>query len=314
MSGLCRVRDMTNHLWNAAVGFLSRRRGWTRAIVIGLYSFVVIALALGIWRERAVVLQLLGRLTPRVLMGTFAIYSVDLMLAVIVWYLIMARLSGIKSFRLHFGVYCVTNLARRLPGVLWHVVGRAYMYEREGISKATVSIGSVIESVLVPVSGVIVYFLSMPFRSQSGLISPVWLVGVVVIGAILISPSFLNMLYNWMGRPGKIPVGYSNLLLWSAMFMVIWTVGGFITYFLAVAVEPSSSTHVLYIISSWALAGSLSSLVVFLPTGLGLLEISLAVMLSQVMPLTSAVFVVVFLRLLLTSFEFIWGVIALMLT
>lgn len=308
-----RVRGWINLTWNAITGILHHRK-WAQLIIGGLYAFVLITLALGAWRERVLILQWLGRLTPKVLGGVFIIYSFNLVLAVIVWYLIMMRLSGIKSFWLHFRVYCVTNVARRLPGVLWHVVGRAYLYERQGVSKAIVSMGSILEAVLVVISGVIVYLFFLPFRQEGGPISPVWLLGVIVVGTILISPPFLTLLYHLMGGTARIPVSYLNLLTWLVMFVLIWSIGGLMLCYLVGAIEPLSFTQTLYIIGSWGLSGGLSAIVVFLPSGFGIFEISLAVMLSQIMPLPLAAFSVIALRLLLICFELIWGLIALAIT
>jgi hypothetical protein len=313
-SYLRRVQGWINLAWDALTGFLRRRRKWAQLIIGGLYAFVLTTLALGAWRERALIIQWLGRLTPQVLAGVFIIYSFNLMLAVIVWHLIMAQLSGIKSFRLHFVVYCVTNLARRLPGVLWHVVGRVYLYEQEGISKTMVSMGSMLEAVLVVVSGVIVYFLFLPFHQQNGLVNPMWLLGVIAIGGVLISPPFLTLLYRLMGGIERIPVSYWNLLAWLVIFVIIWSIGGLMVCYFVSSIIPLSFTQMLYIISSWGLAGGLSAIVVFLPSGFGILEISLAVMLSRIISFPLAAFSVLALRLLLMFFELIWSLIALAVT
>ncbi len=314
MNHLRQVEERINGTWNAVAGFFHRRQRWTQAIIIGLYALVIVLLAAAAWRERMLIIQWSSRLTFVVLVGFLFTYSLALTLVMIAWYLIIAQLSGVKSFWLHFCVYYMTNLARRLPGLLWYLVGRAYMYEQKGISKSTVALGSALEAVLSLVAGLIVYLISLFFVQQSSPIRLVWLLGAIIVGAILISPPVMTILYRWKGGGGKIPIGYGNLLIWLLIFMFGWTIGGLTAANLVGAIEPMPIRNILYIIGVWGLSGSLSSVFVFLPGGAGIFEVSMTIMLSQIIPIPLAVFIVVALRILIILLELVWGLIALILT
>jgi len=108
----------------------------------------------------------------------------------------------------------------------------------------------------------------------------------------------MTILYRWKGGGGKIPIGYGNLLIWLLILMFGWTIGGLAAANLVGAIEPMPIRNTLYIIGVWGLSGSLSSVFVFLPSGAGVFEVSMAVMLSQIIPIPLSVFIVVALRIL----------------
>jgi len=71
MDHLRKVKVWINRVWGAVAGFFHRRQGWTRAIIIGSYAFVMILLAAAAWRERMLIIQWSSRLTFAVLVDFF---------------------------------------------------------------------------------------------------------------------------------------------------------------------------------------------------------------------------------------------------
>ena len=69
------------------------------------------------------------RIRPAPLLLSFPVYGLALALAALAWARIMRALGSSVALSEHVRVYYVTNLARRLPGVLWYVVGRVALYE-----------------------------------------------------------------------------------------------------------------------------------------------------------------------------------------
>ena len=66
------------------------------------------------------------------------------------------------------------------------------------------------------------------------------------------------------------------------------------------------SCLVLQVIADWTLAGVVTSIITFVPAGLGLREVTLTLLLSRYMPEHIAVSSAVLMRLLMTSYSILW--------
>jgi len=76
------------------------------------------------------------------------------------------------------------------------------------------------------------------------------------------------------------------------------------------ALRPLSETEVVALVGAWGLSGALGSLAVFSPSGLGIREVSLTLLLAPLLSVSQAAFVAVFMRVLTTGLELAWALIA----
>ena len=91
------------------------------------------------------------------------LYGVALGLAVVVWGGIVRRMGGRSRWMQDLRIYCASSLAKRLPTPLWFLLGRVYLYEELGVSKAISSLATVMEGVLVLFSGLVTLLALVPF-------------------------------------------------------------------------------------------------------------------------------------------------------
>jgi len=244
---------------------------------------------------------------------SFIFYTFDLTLAVLGWSLIVNKLAGFSNLRKNLKIYCYSNIARRLPGTVWHIVGRAYLYEQQGIAKSVISIGSLLEMVLIILSGVFTYFLFLPFLSPiSALRNPLPLVAILLLGLLLIHPVTLRAILKRFAR-AKAPydLRYRDTLAWLGIYIMVWTVGGLVLYSAINVFYPLPLTQLPGVIGAWTLSGVAASLVFLIPGGLGIRELTLSFFLSHYIPTPLAIVVALGMRVGLTVYEAFWAAVAL---
>lgn len=294
---------------------LPTRRSLTKvAIVAGTFVASVAVLLTLLYRERTVLLEYEWQLHLNPLIGSLILFSLALVLAAAVWSDLMRTLGSEMPAARHISYYCIANVAKRLPGTLWYVAGRGYLYKNHGESLRLVSIASSLELIVGLVSGIVVTLafagvsISTLSRGHIGI-----LFGAFVLGLALIHPSSIRWTMRRIGVDPLPDLKYGSILKWVGVYTLIWIIGGTVLYLVANIIVPVDLRHVPYVISSWSLVGVLSILVFFLPTNLGITEAGLGVLLATVMPSSLAVVVAILTRVLLIAYE-LFGVLVITIT
>ena len=202
-------------------------------------------------------------------------------------------------------VWCLSNLARYVPGKVSQIGGMAALARRAGVSPWA-AVGSSITVQLVTVAtGALITGLAAPEWKAHP-----WAVAAcgIVAGATAIGLAWrraTNLLARWMsamsGRPLALaPVGKGALALSGVVTALAWVAQGVALYLCAVGLIGSTRLGIwsaVGIFTGGSLAGQLA---VFTPGGLGVREGVLAVWLTPLMGPRRALIVLVGSRLMLT--------------
>jgi len=244
---------------------------------------------------------------------SFILYSLALGVAIRGWGSIMERLGGPSSFRNNARIYCLSSLARRLPGTIWFIAGRVYWYEKEGVAKSITSAGVLWEMILMILSGLLVYLSSLPLCPDLYSEGTSFLLLLSIpLGIAVIHPTALgiglNFLLRKLGRRQVLisKVSHKDTLGWLFLYALVWIMGGMILFLFTSAFHPMSIIHLPALIDIWALSGVTACLIFFVPAGLGIKEVTLALLLSRYLPLPMATVIVLLLRVWLTLSELVW--------
>ena len=218
----------------------------------------------------------------------FLIYFVALALAVWAWGNMMNRITSPLPWRTHWYIYTVTNITQRLPGSLWHVAGRTVLYHQRGIARRGVALVSGLQIALIMMSGALVSLLLWPtiashFDGPWQGVLP--LIGGTLFGAIvLLHPASWRRVRQISGGEGQgegvQPFSSKDGLIWLLAYGVIWLLGGLNVVFLANALYPLPLSVWPAIIAAWVFSSLLGLLIMILPSGLGVTELSLTLLLS----------------------------------
>lgn len=297
---------------------LSTMRKWLNHRVVRwglallMVAIVFTGLASLVYRNWDVIVAYDWQIRPLPLMASFLLYSFALGLAVTNWGQMINKFSKNLGWMKHFRIYITTNLAQRLPGIFWHVFGRAILYEREGVPKKVVAIVSGMELALLAISGLLVSLLVAPALLLERVGSPWWLLlGVIGTLALLHPRALLSIIKRFHVANYEEPfeLQYVILLGWLAKYAIIWLTGGIILFAIINIIYPLSWVYLLQVIGIWSLSGTVAMISTFSPSGLGIREITLSLLLSPFIPSGIGVIIALLVRILLTIYEALWAVI-----
>jgi glycosyltransferase 2 family protein len=177
-------------------------------------------------------------------------------------------------------VYLTTNLAKYLPGNVWHFYGRFNACRDRQIPAGQALLSILLEPLLMAAAGVIVVVGCLPWRSAA-LDWRLLLPQVVGLGAVLVGihPQVLNQVLRKVGGAKRRRLNLESIpqlkmypltpllgevgfvLLRATGFVVVWSV-----------VQPIGWVQVPQLYSSFAIAWLLGLIVPGLPGGIGLFE------------------------------------------
>jgi glycosyltransferase 2 family protein len=237
----------------------------------------------------------------------FILYAADLLVVAIVWGWILNSLAIHIPLKRHIIFYSVSNIAKRIPGTIWYIAGRGYLYSQGGISVAQVSIASSMEFAVAVLSSLICSLVfAIPqlvsIRAQQWLIA-----GFVSLSLVILHPKVISWLLNKFKAGENNHYSYLSVLIWIVTYLAAWVLGGVILYFITGALHPIPISDIPYLIGAWSLVGLVSSTFFFFPSNLGVTEVSLSLLLSRIIPGSEAVVIAILMRILLTGFELFWA-------
>jgi hypothetical protein len=244
-----------------------------------------------------------------------SLYPVALGLAVATWRKILHQVGGQSRWQQDLRIYCASNITRRLPTLVWFVAGRIYLYDQIEVPKSVSSLAMLIEGVLILFSGLLLSMIIVPFSSSMGFIGQhsSKLIPLVFISLIVIlRPRFLSRFVGWLARRLghdqmiTADVDYQHMLMWTIMYSLVWMVGGVILYLLVRTLYPLPIHNVPTVIGIWAIGGVVSHLAVLTPGGLGIKELTMATLLSNLIPTPIAIIVSIFARVWYSLNELLW--------
>jgi glycosyltransferase 2 family protein len=283
----------------------------TRAANLGftLLSTLLTVGALGylVYRERATLLDHVWRIYPAPLLLAILIYALDVMWAAVLWGSILNRLGCRIKFLQHYRFYCLSHLAKRIPGTLWYIANRATLYSESGVDMKLTTAASGMEFALILISAACTTLVfSLPILAAHHV--PTWVIGLVFLAALLcIHPRVMRYLFGLLNVEAS-SFDFKDLLRWTIGYIVMWLLGGVMFYFMASIYYPLPWQAVSYIVGAWSLVGLVSYLLLLSPTNFGVTEIGLSLLLTSIMPAPVAVVAAVTSRILTTLVDLLMGI------
>ncbi|MEN9216516.1 MAG: hypothetical protein Q6K90_04230 [Gloeomargarita sp. HHBFW_bins_162] len=177
-------------------------------------------------------------------------------------------------------LYVQTNLAKYIPGNVWHFYGRIQAAQRCHIPVGVVIVSILLEALLLVAVAVIVGAT----RWETWL----WPVGALLMVLVALHPSCLNRLLGWVGRrkaKGAVlpPIrSYPLPLLLGALGFMGLRGGGFLL--VLGAWLPLRWQELPHLLGAFGLAWLLGFIVPLAPGGLGVFEATLTASLVGIVP------------------------------
>lgn len=233
----------------------------------------------------------------KALVITFFISIFSQSLQFLVWVRI---LSVFKRIDLKdFNIYARFLMMKRLPGGIWQWVGRSSLYSDQiDIPGKTVITASFLEWLILILCGAALLIAGLPnvhwaIRTSSS-------IPLLSIGAFIA--------FRWQKSSSSDLKRFFESALWIFLYLLSWALGGLMIFLLGTS-TGSTNLSLFDSIWIWSTAGTISFLIVFIPAGLGIREITLTWLLSPYLAPSQAVIVSVLMRLILIIADTIWGMI-----
>ncbi|MEK6611059.1 MAG: lysylphosphatidylglycerol synthase domain-containing protein [Gemmatimonadota bacterium] len=215
-------------------------------------------------------------------------------------------------------IWCLSNLARYVPGRVWQIAGMAALAQKAGITPWAAVGSAIIVQLLAIATGAMVTGLAAPQAEH-----PMWVAasGVIALLAALtltwgrMTAMFSRWLSAALGRPFELrPVGKGALLLSAAVTTLAWLAYGLALYLCTAALLGRAALDLRTAIGVFTGSYVLGLIAVMTPGGLGIREGALLFWLTGPLGPAGAVVVTIGSRLLMTAAELLAALITLPLT
>jgi uncharacterized membrane protein YbhN (UPF0104 family) len=288
--------------------FLRRRR-----VIVGLQlAFLAAGIGFLVYAVRdtwAEALPLLEDVDPLFLLAALAVLAAYYLLFVVGWQWILAALGIRVAYRIALQSEMASMLAKYIPGGVWTPLARIVWLRRAGGVRDTSFVLSsiLLEAGLSAVAGILVFLAGLAFVEEAN--TPLWpLLAFGVLLAVLLHPRVFTALARALFRrfhapePPRLP--YRALVSLLAYYSFTWLVGGAALYLLLRSLDADPGLETIPYLGGAAAVGAIVAvLVVFAPSGLGVREASMYVLLEVVVSSGAALAVTVLNRLAITIVE-----------
>ncbi|HPL95327.1 MAG TPA: lysylphosphatidylglycerol synthase domain-containing protein [bacterium] len=244
---------------------------------------------------------------------SFILFALSLIGLALLWGLILKKLEPANTLTKQkiITIYLASELAKYTPGNIWAIVGRVLWGNQAGASKKNLLISSFLDSVLAALSvielGVILLFIALGKNWPN--LYPLALV-VIIISLIIIHPKIFYPLFNWFFKKIKkeqiLPENFINYLdiIKINLFYFIVAIFFSLSFLFFVRSFTAFPTPVsLGLMSAFALSAGLGTIALFAPSGLGVREGILVLILKNFLPAALSVFLSLIFRIWLTVIE-----------
>ena len=278
------------------------------SVVVGLILFFLIRFLYSNWREVSAF-----NFTFRY---SYLFYSVPALIVffimrVYAWQAILKKMQITLPLTRCLKVSFLSMMAKYLPGKVWTVLGKVYLSNKEGVPKAEAFTSVVIEIVLEIVASIFFFLFYLFSLMEQPLLSTkvLYLLGLILIGGlILLHPRVFYKVINtflYHLKKETIPeaIRYRDIIRIFFVYNVLVLVQGVAFYFFVNALCDVPLKNLLGLTASFAVAGALGTLSFFAPSGLGVREGILALLLSTYIVSPVAVLISLLARIWVTLLE-----------
>lgn len=282
-----------NKQWRELQEQLRSKFKWVSYILtIGAFIYLAILLVISGQQINSIPIKNLWRAG---ILG-MVLYLVSLILQFLGWAHI---LSAYRQITLEdVTIYSRVILLRRLPGGIWHWVGRTSMYiEKSELSGKTIMLANFLEWILLLLAASIIFITGLKMV-------PIWVKGGFIFGILSIS---FYLAWSWRTNQAKDILQATSGFLWISIYLVAWGLGGAIVFILLKSTNADTPISWLHAVWVWSVSGGISMLAVFMPAGLGIREITLTLLLRPYISTPEAIIVAIALRFIFTLSDLLWG-------
>jgi hypothetical protein len=242
---------------------------------------------------------------------------------VVIWRFILSDLGakGLPNFVTMAYVYAKAWMGRYIPGTVTWIAGKVYMASSHGISKSRLAVSSLLEGGMQIIAVMVVSMFLLGFDSRLNVIPPQYKLLMLLCAGLLLlilTPAIFNRIMRLAFFIIKKRRPHDELLINGRAVVrsfVLYALGslilGLAEFFIARTVDPAIPWRDFwFIVGAFNLAGALGMLAVGVPSGLGVRDGAILLLLSVILPKEIALAITVTSRLWIAFADVIFFLIA----
>lgn len=282
------------------------RNSSTLSKIVGLSIAVIIFFFLGkqLYQNWHQLSQYELKLNGLFIFISFLVLSASYLLSVASLKISFSAVGERVSFKNIFRITCLSEMGKYIPGKIWSITGYIYLANRLGFSKTKILVSRVLFLAIRITAGIILFSIInlfypiMPFFLKD--ILPIIL--IIVSGLILLHPVIFERLLKFfltkiLKTDIKLKLKYKYLIKLLFLSILIWLIYGIWFFVFTNAIYPISITNLWPLTAIFFLSWFSGFLVFIVPSGLGVREGVMTMLLKPLMPLPVAIVIPIFLRL-----------------
>jgi hypothetical protein len=233
------------------------------------------------------------------------------------WRMILRGLGGSLTYGRAVPIWFLSNIVRYIPGNVWQFLGMAELAAEWGTPRLLTVTSIVVHQAISTAVGLVLaagYFAVAGQGEWFGRLRP--LLWAAPLGLLLLQPRLMEWALNWalarLGRPPvRVTLTWGQIWLLCLRYVGVWLVMGLSFAAFVRSVTPLDAAAWPYLVACWAAAYVIGYLSLLTPSGLGVREGVMALLLATVLPTGVAAVVAVAARLWMVAGELLGAVVAL---
>ncbi len=266
----------------------SRLKPYCRWVILGGTLFFLAKALKAHWQEVAAI---------RIDAAGWAILAIALGVTMLahtwagwVWTWILQELNQPVTRSQFVQIYLQTNIAKYLPGNVWHYYGRISAAKNAGVSTSAATLSVLLEPLLMVAAALVIAMLATQTVKANSLLQTLPMLGLATV-LIAVHPRFLNLAIRFLGRmkakATRTAVESSAFELVRYPFRPLLGELGFLglrgTGFLLtlLILNPLELRQIPLVFRAFSLAWLLGTIVPGAPAGLGVFDATVLALLAQ---------------------------------
>ena len=226
---------------------------------------------------------------------SLVIMLLTLLLLPMSWRVVLKGFNIKLSFTKSYIFMNISQLGKYLPGKLWIFIGQTYYIAKEGKSKTLGFFSTIVQTLISVTSGMTVYFIIHLLIGDTDVLADYWFVFLFVPLFFFAALPSCQRLVLWLiskireKKTMFVTMPYSSIISAFVLMLLYWLITGLAFYIMARSAYAVSFEILPLMTSAMAIAWVIGFLAFFSPSGLGIREGFLIVILRNAMPLEQAI-------------------------
>ncbi len=206
------------------------------------------------------------------------------------WRAIIVNIGGSLTYRQVWPIWFLSNIVRYIPGNVWQFLGMAELAAEHGVPRLVTLTGIVLHQVISITVAIVLaaaYFAATGQGTWFDQVRPVlWL---TPLGLLLLQPRLLERVLNWalarLGRPPiRVTLSWGQIVLLCLRYTIVWLGLGLSYAALVRALTPFPGAIIPHLAAAWTAAYVIGFLSLLTPSGLGVREGVMILLLNPILP------------------------------